>query len=272
MKPVPFDLVVAKDVAGAVKALGEEGAKAVGGFQSLGPMLNLRLAQPRILIDVTRIPELRGIQRSDESVVYGACITHAEFEDGAVFDPTGGALARVASGIAYRAVRTRGTIGGSLAHGDPAADWPVALGALDARVRIAGERGVRQMPVASFMTGAFATALQPNEVVVAVEVPRPSPQARFGFWKFCRKVGELAEAICGVYCDPERGVHRIMIGAMEGRPVVLADVPEVFEDARALEAALADLDLGSDPVHRKLHLAAIKRAVADMRQVSGASA
>ena len=113
-------------------------AKVLAGGQTLGPMLNLRLAQPALLVDITRIPELAAVSEDADAVTIGATVTHAAIEDGRVPDPTGGFLARVARGIAYRAVRTRGTIGGSLAHADPAADWLSCLAALGAEVVIAG--------------------------------------------------------------------------------------------------------------------------------------
>src|SRR5215210_5184325 len=98
----------------------------IAGGQSLGPMLNLRLVQPDLLIDLTRIPELKQIEQTDDTIIVGACITHADIEDGRVPDVTGGALPAVARNIAYRAVRNRGTIGGSLTHAEPAADWLTA--------------------------------------------------------------------------------------------------------------------------------------------------
>ena len=128
MKAAKFEYLRPGDVSAAIGALGTmDGAKPLSGGQSLGPMLNLRLARPGVLIDLMRLPPLRGVTETPDGVRYGAAITHAEFEDGAVPDPTGGILTRIAGGIAYRAVRNRGTMGGSLAHADPAADWPTTL-------------------------------------------------------------------------------------------------------------------------------------------------
>src|SRR6478672_1924478 len=142
MKPVAFDYARPTSVAEAVRMLaGTPGAKVLAGGQTLGPMLNLRLAQPALLVDVTRIPELAAVSENADAVTIGATVTHAAIEDGRVPDPTGGFLARVARGIAYRAVRTRGTIGGSLAHADPAADWLSCLSVLGAHVVIAGAAG-----------------------------------------------------------------------------------------------------------------------------------
>src|SRR5262245_16839652 len=122
MKPVAFDLVRPASVGEAANLLGE-GAKLIAGAQSLGPMLNLRLVQPRLLVDITGIPAMSEVAEDADAVTLGACVTHAAIEDARV--PVRGLpmLPAVAAGIAYRAVRNRGTIGGSLCHADPAADW-----------------------------------------------------------------------------------------------------------------------------------------------------
>ncbi len=147
-------------------------AKVLAGGQTLGPMLNLRLAQPAVLVDIGRIPELAAVTEDRDAITIGATVTHAAIEDGRISDPTGGFLAQVARGIAYRAVRTRGTIGGSLAHADPAADWLSALTALGAEVAIAGERSSRRVPLAAFVRGAMDTELAPDELLVGVRIPQ----------------------------------------------------------------------------------------------------
>jgi carbon-monoxide dehydrogenase medium subunit len=122
MKPSRFSYVQADDVESALKLSGQSSAvKIIAGGQSLGPMLNLRLVQPDVLVDITAIEDLKRADAGKESLFIGSCITHADIEDGRIPDVTNGALAAVAGGIAYRAVRNRGTIGGSLAHADPAA-------------------------------------------------------------------------------------------------------------------------------------------------------
>ena len=130
MKPVAFEYTRPTTLAAAAALLGEPQvfSKALAGGQSLGPMLNLRLAQPDLLIDITSIPELTAVADGPDHVELGACITHADIEDGRVPDPAGGLLRHVAGRIAYRAVRNRGTIGGSLTNADPSADWVSTLG------------------------------------------------------------------------------------------------------------------------------------------------
>ena len=200
---------------------GNPGAKVLAGGQTLGPMLNLRLAQPTLLVDITRIPELAAVTEDADAVTIGATVTHAAVEDGRVTDPTGGFLARVARGIAYRAVRNRGTIGGSLAHADPAADWLSCLSALGAHVMIAGAAGTRRVGLAGFVRGALETELGGDELLTAVRIPKFSRAARFGFHKICRKTGEFADAIGVVAYDPERQLTRIAASTGVGPPVVI---------------------------------------------------
>jgi carbon-monoxide dehydrogenase medium subunit len=222
MKPAPFEYIRPQTVEEAVRALAlSANAKIMAGGQTLGPMLNLRLARPELIVDVTRIAELAAVSEERDAVVIGATVTHAAIEDGRVPDPTHGFLQRVAQGIAYRAVRTRGTIGGSVAHGDPAADWLSALTALGADVVVAGPAGRRQQALAEFVRGAMQTELGADEVLVGVRVPRFSRSARFAFHKICRRTGEFAEAIGVVVDDPERSYVAMVAGATAGKPIIL---------------------------------------------------
>ncbi|WP_029008800.1 FAD binding domain-containing protein [Azospirillum halopraeferens] len=264
MKAADFDYAAPRtlDDALALLARDDGAARPVAGSQSLGPMLNLRLAQPGLLVDITRIPELRDIAVDGDALVVGACVTHARLEDGGYPDPTGGVPARVAAGIAYRAVRNRGTIGGSLAHADPAADWVAALTALGADVIVAGPHGRRSVAMADFIVGAFETDLRPGEIIAAVRIPALSERARWGYVKVCRKTGEFSHATGAVLADPGRGVARCVVAAASGRPVVLDD-PRLLADAAARDAAVA-ARLGGDPAAIRPHLVALRRAVAQV--------
>lgn len=273
MKPVPFDYARPSnlDEAMALSARADVAVKLLAGGQSLGPMLNLRLVQPDLLVDITSVPELVQAGMDGDDVVLGACVTHADIEDGRVPDVTGGILPAVARGIAYRAVRNRGTIGGSLVHADPAADWISVLAAIGAEAIIRGSGGRRRLPVERFMTAAFETALQSGEMLEAVRIPRLSPRACWGYYKFCRKAGEFAHAIGAVLWDPERSVCRAAIGAIESTPIVLDDATPLFGGTpqcglaacyvpRAAERLLDEKGI-RDPFDRRIHLAALKRAV-----------
>lgn len=271
MKPVAFDYArpASLEEARALLGSGDILAKVLAGGQSLGPMLNLRLVQPDLLVDVTRLPELHRVEEQDEAVVIGACVTTAELEDGCVPGRTGEVLAGVAGTIAYRAVRNRGTIGGSLAHADPAGDWLSCLAALGAGALIRGPGGLREVPVERFVLGAFEVALEAGEILEAVRVPKVGPGARWSYHKFCRKTGEFAEAIAAILDDPERDVCRVVAGATDSRPVVWAEGATLFAGARraslaqafqrdAARAALARE--GLEGYELQVHLAALGRA------------
>ncbi|MDR4308004.1 FAD binding domain-containing protein [Chelatococcus sambhunathii] len=269
MKAPRFHLVRPRDLAEALDRLAEPGGlvKVLAGGQSLGPMLNLRLVRPDLLVDVSGLPELRRVGREDDALVVGACVTHADFEDGRAPDVGSGMLARVASGIAYRAVRNRGTIGGSLAHADPAADWLSTLSAFGAEVEIASRSGTRRTPIGAFVTGALATTLAPGELVVAVRIPQVSAQARLGFVKHARKIGEFAHAIGAALVDPERGVARAVAGALDAAPLVIEDARELFDRSAGFDRTEAGRRLAAaglaDTVDRHLHVEALGRALAE---------
>jgi aerobic carbon-monoxide dehydrogenase medium subunit len=225
-----------------------------------------------VLVDITAIPELKRVEEARDDIVLGACVTHSDIEDGRVPDVTRGALRDVARGIAYRAVRNRGTIGGSLTHADPAADWVSSLPALGASVIVAGARGKRTIAVEDYMTGALETALGEGEMLEAVRLPRLSASARWGYYKVCRKVGEFAHAIGVVLHDPDRNVCRVVLGAIERKPIVVADAAWLFGgkpseglaakfDASAADRLLAEAGI-TDIVSRRFHITALKRAIA----------
>ena len=253
MKACAFDYVRPRSVDDALGFLAKDDAKAVAGSQSLGPMLNLRVVRPALLVDLRHIEELKATKEEKDHVSLGACITHAQIEDGRAPDPTGGFMREVAANIAYRAVRNRGTVGGSLVHADPAADWPSALLLLGATAVIAGPGGRREVPVEKFFKGLYETDLQPNELLVALKIPKRSTSARYGYWKFCRKAGEFPQAIGGALADPERKESRAVVGATSGAPRLFLDLnPDLS-------------GIGKDAYSQQLHSVALKRAVAKVK-------
>jgi aerobic carbon-monoxide dehydrogenase medium subunit len=265
VKPAPFDYVRPRDVAEAVQLLAANpGAKVLAGGQTMGPMLNLRVAQPGLLVDITRIAELAAVSEDKDAVILGATVTHAAIEDGRMPDPTGGFLARVARGIGYRAVRTRGTIGGSLAHADPAADWLSCLTALAAEVLIAGPGSNRCLAVSRLVRGAMETELGPDELITGIRIPRFSARARFSFHKICRKAGEFADAIGAIANDPERTYFSAVVGATGGKPLVLqlgaATEPRATMALDEAQSLLKQAHFTGDAYELKLHAAALKRA------------
>jgi carbon-monoxide dehydrogenase medium subunit len=258
MKPAPFDLLRPNNLAEAAGALARHGAgaKLLAGGQSLGPMLNLRLARPSLLVAIAHLPELGTVEETAEAVTIGAGVTHAAISDGRTPDIGDRILARIAEGIAYRAVRNAGTIGGSLCHADPAADWLCTLAVLGAEVMTYSSDGGRTLRLAQLVAGAFRTSLRPGEILRAVRIPRPSAGARFGYYKACRKPGEFAHAMAAFLDDPGRGIRRAAIGAVGGPPVVL-------EGERAVPAAVdqALSASGLDAVVRHMQAVALARAI-----------
>jgi carbon-monoxide dehydrogenase medium subunit len=245
--------------------------KIIAGGQSLGPMLNLRLVQPDLIIDIAGLAELRRAERRGDELVIGACVTHGDIEDGRIPDVTRGAMQRVAAAIAYRAVRNRGTIGGSLSHADPAADWVSALPALGAKIRLRSLAGTRDLAIEDFITGALESALLPGEIVEAVRIPLMRPSARWGYVKACRKPGEFAHAIAAVLIDPELASARVAIGAVETAPIVLRDAATLFGgsvtgdfkrhfDARVADALLSKAGI-TDTANRHIHVTVLRRAI-----------
>jgi len=267
MKAAAFDYRRAESAAQAVSLLGAgDGlAKVCGGGQSLAPMLNLRLVQIEQLIDLGRIEALRRVALRGDALRIGAAVTHARIEDRELPEVTHGLLPFVAANIAYRAVRNRGTVGGSLAHADPAADWVATMALLDARILLLGPDGERSLPAASFLLGPFTTALEADEVILAVDVPRFSSGARWAYRKLCRKPGEFAEAIAAAWVDPERGVARVVLGALDGMPhridgdAAMAALLLPSGMNQALDAAGI-----AGEYEREVHAAMLRRALADL--------
>lgn len=269
MKAAKFDYARPRDLAEATKLLaqGNGAAKALAGGQSLGPMLNLRLARPGLLVDISRLEELKAVSDGGDHWRIGAGVTHSRLEDAAGRMPGAEMICLVAAGIAYRSVRNRGTIGGSLAHADPAADWPLALAALGATVEIVGPKGKRRVAAQALMSGAFTTALDDAELIAGVTVPKLSAKARWGYYKFCIKPGEFPEASAAVVFDSARNAARVFIGALDGPPVALSGIAVAVAASGALpgaaeiDAAVARAAPSLDAVDRRLHAAVLSRAL-----------
>ena len=268
MKPVAFDWQRATDLPQALRARAD-GALCIAGGQSLGPMLNLRLVQPQSLLEVRQLAAMRATKLLQGRLRIGAAVTHAEIEDGVLPDTTQGMLRYVARNIAYRAIRNRGTLGGSLAHCDPAADWVNALTALGAQVILQNAKQERRLPMPEFVRGPFHTALQSDEMLLAVELPAFTTALRWGYYKICAKVGEFADAIGVVVSDPGLGWHCVLSGAIEARPLLVQGVTDLLQ--QPLPAAeLVRLRLGqalqeqlpnAEAVFVHRHVVALQRAL-----------
>jgi aerobic carbon-monoxide dehydrogenase medium subunit len=275
MKAAPFDYLVAKTVADASAALASEGANtaAIAGGQSLLPMLNLRVALPDLVVDLGGLEELKQLSVSSSAVRIGALTTHAEIEDGLFAEEFGGLLQKVASKISYRAVRHHGTIGGSVALADPAADWPGCLMALGASVRVSGLKGGRSEPVQSFVQGQYQTSLTPDEVIVGFDLPRPSAPLRWGVFKVARKSGAFANSIAFAVSQGKDGPISVVLAAAGPRPRLLPKIAEKLGAGpvsdQALRAVVADevapLVPQDDAYLMRLHISTVMRAVQEMQ-------
>jgi len=195
MKPAPFRYARAGSLAEATALLAAEPgeAKLLAGGQSLVPLLNMRLARPAVLVDLNGVRELRGITPSpDGGLRIGALTRHTELATSAAVRERAPLLAEAARHVGHAAIRNRGTLGGSVAHADPAAELPAALVALDARLRVTGPRGARVIAAALFFRGLLATALETDEILTEVLVPTAEPG--WGFVEIARRPGDFALA------------------------------------------------------------------------------
>ena len=286
MKPAPFEYVRPNSVAEAIQALsdGGYGAKVLAGGQSLIPAMNFRLAQPSVLVDLGGLDELRGICVSEDGgLVIGAMTSHRDVERSALVAERAPLLSETVPWVAHAQIRNRGTLGGSLAHADPAAELPSVMQALRATLRVSGPDGKRTIPIDDFYYGLFTTALEPDELVTAVEIPPASPGARCAFEEVSRRHGDFA--LVGVAALVERDdvgkvVHsRISLLSVGDGPVLaeraMRDMvgetltPETIRQTAATTAEDLDPpdDIHASPAFRR-HLAEVLTARALRRIAS----
>ncbi len=232
MIPSAFDYVKATTVDEALAALAAAGddAKVLGGGQSLLPVLRLRLNAPSVLVDVSRIDEMRSVVDEGASLLIGAAVTTYEILGNAAVTTSVPLLAQAAASVADPAIRHRGTFGGSCAHADPAGDMPTVARALDAEFVVAGPGGRRTVPAAQFFLDYFTTAVGPDEVLVAVRVPKLDGWGTH-YEKFQRT--SQAWAIVGV-----AAAVKVEGGSITGARVALTNVGPSPVRATSVEAAL----------------------------------
>lgn len=273
MKPVPFQYQAPASIDDTLDILEKHGddSKVLAGGQSLMPLLALRLAVPEVLVDITRLSELQEVSPTPEGCRYGAGVTHAAFEDARVHDATNGLLPTVAAGIGYRAIRNRGTLGGSLSHADASAEWPVVMSALGATLTARSHAdGTREIPAGSFVESFFVNCLEDTELLTSVHVPRLAAHAHWGFYKACRKPGEFSDSMAVAIVSTDSGAvdgavtgAEIWLGAAAEAPVRvtgLADalpgraLPEITKNDVHEAVAGALPPAGSDEDRYRVHL------------------
>ena len=252
MIPVSFDYQRVKTVDEAIAALSNDNSKILAGGHSLLPAMKLRLSQPSKLVDIAAIASLKGIKEEDGEIVIGAGATHADIAGDKLIKSKLPFFAEGASMIGDVQVRNHGTIGGSLAHADPAADWPALVLAADAAIEVQGSNGKRRIKATDFFTGLFSTSLQDNEIIVAIRIPVPAQGTKTSYQKFSQPASRFAIVGCAVMRFPDGKTNIAFTGVSDN----------AFRDSNA-EAVLSGKEISNDSI-----VAAAKAAVQSVNILS----
>ncbi len=239
-----FEYRKAGSIADAVRLLSENpGAKLLAGGHSLIPLMRFRLARPEVVIDIGGIDGLRGIRISDGTINIGSLTTHAEIGSSAEVQQANGLLAEAAGGIGDPAVRNRGTIGGNLAHADPASDWATVLTALGATIAIQGPTGSRTVAVGDFVEDAFTTGLAEDELITTVTVPVLANNQRAEYAKMAHPAsfyavvgGAVVVTMDGDRCT----AASVAVGGLTPHPVKAAAVEQALSGTTLTMDSIAD--------------------------------
>jgi carbon-monoxide dehydrogenase medium subunit len=260
VKPPSFDYVAPPSLDEAVAVLADEDqdSKVLAGGQSLIPLLSLRLAYPDVLVDLGRIDGLGSIEHADDTVVIGAMATQHEAETSHLLHELCPLVPEALANVAHPQIRSRGTVGGSVAHGDPAAELPAVVVALDATVRAVGPNGTRTIAARDLYSGMMTTTLREDEVLTSVEIPTVREGSGSACVEVARRAGDYAMAGAVAQVTVEKGTFadtRLVLFSVSDTPARIDAVeraltgaeakPEVI--ARATAAAAEDLDLLADP-------------------------
>jgi aerobic carbon-monoxide dehydrogenase medium subunit len=281
MKAAAFDYARATSVAHALELLTAHGeaAKVLSGGQSLLPAMNLRLISPGFVVDIGELAELRGVMVKESILTIGALTRHADLLQSPEIAALAPLLKEAAAHVAHPAIRNRGTIGGSLAHADPASELPACMLALGATIIARGPNGERRIPAAEFFTGIYETALAPQELLVAVELPPAPKGATYFFHEFARRHGDYAilglaaQAVVrdGRFTDLRLGFFAVgdrpLLVGSAARLVGVAVTPEVLSDTfSALDDELDPLGDHQATSSMRRHLAKVllSRCVASL--------
>ena len=273
MKAAAFDYVKPRSLDQVLSLLQEHGddARLLAGGQTLMATLNMRLSEPRLVIDITGIEALRGISVQGNVLRIGALATHTEIEHSPLVARHAPLLKAAAPHIAHRAIRNSGTWGGSIAYADPAAEWPTCLLALGGTVIAQGPNGERRIAADDFFQGLYATALEPDEVLVASEIPLAGADHWFGFQELARRHGDYAIVGMAATASRQGGVLRqvrVVLLGVDATPVRASAAEAVLEgqtpDAARIAQAVQALRDAIDPLpdltntpETKRHLAGV---------------
>jgi carbon-monoxide dehydrogenase medium subunit len=266
MKPAPFEYARPGTLAEALSLLAEDDARPIAGGQSLVPLLALRMTAPKLLVDISRLSELKGIDIKPEGIRLGALtrwcdvLNHPQL---AAYHPL---LVEAIGHVAHYQIRNRGTVGGSCSHADPSAEMPAVAVTCEAQFEIASMRGMRIVPAEEFFLGILTTTLEPDELLVAVRLPHWPAGRRYAFQEFARRTGDFAIAGCALFWDEEDGrciSPHVGVFGVADTPLRLPTVEATLTDhpvTPGLIAKAADLAQESVVPHGDLHAPAAYRS------------
>lgn len=262
MKPAPFDYVRAETLAEAHDVLAAEGSDAavIAGGQTLVPLLSMRMARPKVVVDIMRLRELAGITVEDHAIRVGAAVRQAELLAWPELAARQPLLAQALPWVGHAQTRARGTVCGSVALADPSAELPLCLVALGGEVTLSSRQARRTVPADAFFTGLMSTDRADDELIEAVRFPCRRPGEGFAFREFARRHGDFAIVACAASADA-RGA-RLAVGGVADRPVA-RDFADVSDDALAAFAHELEArdDLHATADYRRMLVAKIGRAV-----------
>jgi carbon-monoxide dehydrogenase medium subunit len=244
MKLPPFEYACPTTINEAVALLASHDgeAKPLAGGQSLVPMLAFRVASPSLLVDLRKLAELRQIKIADDGVTLGAMVRWRDILDDARLRKAHPLLVAAVEHVAHYQIRNRGTVGGSIAHADPAAEMPGIVVTCEAKIAVVGKAGARVIDAANFFQGPLMTALKPDEIITEIRLPAWPAKRRFGFQEFARRRGDFALAAAMLFYDEEggkaRSAHVGAIGVAD-RPLRLPAVEQVLNGNKIDEAIIA---------------------------------
>ncbi len=279
MKASAFAYARATSVAHALELLATHGekAKVLSGGQSLMPAMNLRLISPELIVDIGELAELRGIAVKDGVLTIGALTRHVDLLKSMDINAHAPLLAQAVAHVAHPAIRNRGTIGGSLAHGDPAAELPACMVVLGATIITRGPGGERRIAASAFFTGIYETALSPQEVLVAVELPPPPARSRHFFQEFARRHGDYAIvglAAQALVKDGQFAEIRLGFFAVGNRPLLAKSADRLIDvtvTPAVLSEASSSLGEELDPPEDQQATPAMRRHLAKVLLARGVS-
>ncbi|WP_292937379.1 xanthine dehydrogenase family protein subunit M [Noviherbaspirillum sp.] len=279
MKPAAFSYHRPSSLEEALEQLAHSGenVKVIAGGQSLGPMMNMRLATPSDLVDLNDLTELAYIRDAGDALEIGALTRHHQIEESAVVKSRCPLLAQAAQTIGHYAIRQRGTLGGSLAHADPAAQLALVAVTLGAQIKVVSIRGQRTIPASEFFLSVMATALEPDEIILSVRFPAATPDEGASFQLFNRRHGDFAIVAVAITVALQAGrAARLRVGIAGTGPVPVAydavarlfsgrvaDAGWIDELAQAVRGAVAPEDDGRIPAEfrREITATLVKRAI-----------